>query len=105
MLPTDQLNETIAGWSGARFDVLWQPDDDTALLGRGSRALVMIEDDTTERQLGPGPVVITDQLPSDIEWAIAPVTVPAGTYAACRIGADPLRFLILDEPTDVFGDR
>src|SRR5690625_1955170 len=100
MIPTDDLAGTVAAYVVGGLDVLWQPDPHTTLVGVNDRACVMVEDDSTERALGAGPVLLVDDLSTlslgdGSSWAISPTDVPVGKYAAVDRGGTILRYLDL----------
>ena len=100
MVPTTDLETTVAAYVSSGLTKLWQPDEDTILLGVRDRAVVMVEDDATERGLGCGPVLLVDDLSAlrpaaPDEWAIAPMPVPVGRYGAARRQGTLIRYLDL----------
>ena len=105
MVPTSDLSGSVAAYISGGLEVLWRPDPQTALLGTGQRACVMIEDDATELALGPGPVLLVDDLSSldvgaDKQWVISPMDVPVGRYAAVGQDGAILRYLDLSTCED-----
>lgn len=113
MMPTSDFARTVATYIDNGLEVLWRPDPQTALVGIDDRACVMVEDDPIERGLGPGPVLLVDNLTGDLgdhmPWSIAPLNVPAGRYAAISTGDVALRYLELSKiegavPRIWFGD-
>lgn len=100
MVPTNDLNESVAVHVAGGLTVLWHPDSQTTLLGAGQRACVMVEDDATERDLGPGPVLLVDDLSTyrigdEARWVIPVMNVPVGKYAAISHSGTILRYLDL----------
>lgn len=100
MVPTNDINESVAVHVAAGLTVLWHPDSQTTLLGADQRACVMVEDDSTERDLGPGPVLLVDDLSTyhidnGARWAIPVMNVPVGRYAAVSHAGTILRYLDL----------
>lgn len=99
MHPSSDLQRDAAAWKARGLEVVWQPDASTILLGSGGTASVMVEDNDAEQRLGPGPVFLiasVAEVPEPQEgWAIAPVTVPAGHYAAVNSDGTPVRLLDL----------
>jgi hypothetical protein len=100
MAPTSDLASSVAAYLSGGLEVLWRPDPQTALLGTAQRGCVMIEDDATERALGPGPVLLVDDLSTldvddEKQWAISPINVPVGRYAAVDRAGAVLRYLDL----------
>lgn len=100
MVPTNDINESVAIHVAAGLTVLWHPDSQTTLLGADQRACVMVEDDSTERDLGPGPVLLVDDLSTcridnEARWAIPVMNVPVGRYAAISHAGTILRYLDL----------
>lgn len=114
MVPTNDLADSVSACAAGGLKVYWRPDPRTALLGVNDRACVMVEDDSSERALGPGPVLLVDDvgrisLDDSTAWAISPIKVPVGTYAASKRGGTVLRYLDLsrledDIPRVLFGD-
>lgn len=105
MLPTTDLGESIAAHVAGGLEVLWQPDSHTVLLGANQRACVMVEDDSTERDLGAGPVLLVDdlttfQLGDETRWGIPIMNVPVGRYAAIDQAGTILRYLDLSTCED-----
>ncbi|AZL10475.1 hypothetical protein CXR26_15540 [Brevibacterium aurantiacum] len=114
MVPANDLAGSVAAYLAGGLEVLWRPDSQTTLVGDSDRAYVLVEDDSTERALGPGPVLLVDDL-STIDlgdcnsWAISPMDVPVGRYAAVDRGGTVLRYLDLSAidkriPSIWFGD-
>lgn len=114
MVPTNDLEGSVAAYVEGGLEILWRPDSQTTLVGTNKRAYVMVEDDSSERALGAGPVLLVDDL-SGISlsdrgsWAISPIDVPVGRYAAVNYGRIILRCLDLSTreesiPTVWFGD-
>ena len=100
MAPTTNLSETVAAFVAGGLEILWRPDPQTAIVGANDRAYVMVEDDPSERALGDGPVLLVDDLSTidlgdNSSWAIPPMTVPVGRYAAAECGGTILRYLAL----------
>lgn len=100
MVPTNDINESVAVHVAGGLTVLWHPDSQTTLLGADRRACVMVEDDSTERDLGPGPVLLVDDLSTyhidnGARWAIPVMNVPVGRYAAVSHAGTILRYLDL----------
>lgn|SRR5699024_6662501 len=114
MIPTNDLAGTAAAYVGEGLDILWRPDPQTAIVGAKKRAYVMIEDDPSERALGAGPVLLVDDLSTvslgdTSSWAIPPMNVPVGRYAAVDCDGTILRYLELsmsaeDIPSVWFGN-
>lgn len=114
MVPTHDLEGSVTAYVNGGLEILWRPDSQTTLIGANERAFVMVEDDSSERALGAGPVLLVDDL-SEISlsdhdsWAISPIHVPVGRYAAVNYGRIILRYLDLSTceesiPTVWFGD-
>jgi len=114
MIQTNDLEGSVAAYVGGGLEILWRPDPQSTLIGTNGRAFVMVEDDSSERALGAGPVLLVDDL-SEISlsdhdsWAISPIHVPVGRYAAVNYGRIILRCLDLSTreesiPTVWFGD-
>lgn len=100
MIPTNNLNGSVAAHVAGGLSVLWRPDSNTCLLGTHQRACVMVEDDATERDLGPGPVLLADNLATlvlgrEARWVIQTMNVPVGKYAAIDYSGAVLRYLDL----------
>ena len=114
LVPTDDLASAVSAHVAGGLTVYWRPDPRTALLGVNDRACVMVEDDSSERTLGSGPVLLVDDvtkigLYDDSSWAIPPVDVPVGNYAASNLDGIILRYLDLTRLEDTiprawFGD-
>ena len=114
MVPTDDLAGAVTAHVAGGLNVFWRPDPRTALLGINDRACVMVEDDSSEMALGPGPVLLVDDvtkisLDDATSWTIPPVEVPVGNYAASSSQGIVLRYLDLtrledDVPRAWFGD-
>src|SRR5699024_12543521 len=87
MVPTNDLEGSVAAYVEGGLESLWRPDSQTTLVGTNTRAYVLVEDDSSERALGAGPVLLVDDL-SGISlsdrgsWAISPIDVADGRYAA-----------------------
>lgn len=62
VVPTDDLFDAVSAHVAGGLNVYWRPDPRTALLGVNDRACVMVEDDPAERALGPGPVLLVDDV-------------------------------------------
>lgn len=90
LYPVSDLDTAVQRWHQWDLQVLWWPDDETVILGQpGERlAQVMLENQSTEHRLGPGPVFIVDAVDnfraeqSGLDWLLEPCDVPAGRYAA-----------------------
>lgn len=100
MIPTNDPAGSVAAYVAGGLEVLWRPDPHTTLVGANERACVMVEDDAAERALGSGPVLIVDDLSTislnDVSsWAISPMDVPVGRYAAVDCAGTILRYLDL----------
>lgn len=100
MVPTNDLSESVAAHLAGGLAVLWQPDSHTTLLGANQRACVMVEDDSVERVLGAGPVLLVDDLSTvnlgdETRWVIPVMNVPVGRYAAIDHAGTVLRYLAL----------
>jgi hypothetical protein len=114
MVPADDLSTAVSAHVAGGLKVYWRPDPRTALLGVNDRACVMVEDDSSEIALGPGPVLLVDDvlrisLDNASSWAISPVEVPVGNYAATNRDGNILRYLDLTRlenkiPRTWFGD-
>ena len=114
MVPTTDLSATVAAYVAGGLEILWRPDPQTAIVGANDRAYVMVEDDPSERALGAGPVLLVDDVSTidvgdDSSWAIPPMNVPVGRYAAVDRGGNLLRYLDLSTcaeslPSAWFGD-
>ncbi len=86
----------------------WWPDQRTVLLTPppGSGVPVMLEEDATERTLGPGAVFLVDDVArsyarhrSEWSFAILPCEIPPGRYAACvDRWCNPVRVFDLTNP-------
>lgn len=105
MVPTDDLARAVSAHVAGGLNVYWRPDPRTALLGINDRACVMVEDDPAERALGPGPVLLVDdvtRLSLDVaaSWTISPAEVPVGNYAASNREGTVLRYLDLTKLED-----
>lgn len=105
MVPTDDLAVAVSAHVAGGLNVYWRPDPRSALLGVNDRACVMVEDDPTERALGPGPVLLVDdvtRLSLDVaaSWTISPEEVPVGNYAASNREGTVLRYLDLTKLED-----
>jgi len=105
MVPTDDLAVAVSAHVAGGLNVYWRPDPRSALLGVNDRACVMVEDDPTERALGPGPVLLVDdvtRLSLDVaaSWTISPAEVPVGNYAASNREGTVLRYLDLTKLED-----
>ena len=105
MGPTDDLAVAVSAHVAGGLKVYWRPDPRSALLGVNDRACVMVEDDPTERALGPGPVLLVDdvtRLSLDVaaSWTISPAEVPVGNYAASNREGTVLRYLDLTKLED-----
>ena len=105
MVPTDDLAGAVSAHVSGGLHVYWRPDPRTALLGVNDRACVMVEDDPAERALGPGPVLLVDDvtwfgLDVAASWTISPVVVPVGNYAALSRDGIVLRYLDLTKLQD-----
>lgn len=100
MVPTEDLNHTVAAYINAGLELFWNPDPHTALLGIDGKACVIVEQDPTERALGSGAVLLTEPIsdlgqPGNPRWAVAPMSVPVGQYAARDLGGTVIRYLNL----------
>ncbi|MCU4296650.1 hypothetical protein D3I60_06090 [Brevibacterium permense] len=114
MIPTNDLARTAAPYVGGGLEFLWRPDPQTAIVGANERAFVMIEDDSSERALGAGPVLLVDDvsktgLGGTSSWVIPPMNVPVGKYGAVDCDGTVLRYLDLsmcseDIPSIGFGN-
>ncbi|MGO3021988.1 MAG: hypothetical protein ACTIIH_01960 [Brevibacterium sp.] len=105
MVPTDDLSAAVSAHVAGGLNVYWRPDPRTALLGVNDRACVMVEDDPAERALGPGPVLLVDDvttisLENAASRTISPVEVPVGNYAALSRDGIILRYLDLTKLED-----
>ncbi|WP_432562516.1 hypothetical protein [Kineococcus sp. SYSU DK003] len=103
------LKQALTGFERSGFEVLWQPDRDSALLAApGARtAAVLLEVHDVELELGAGGVYLLDSAEAvdefareheDRDWVVEPCACPLGRYAALRTRAGlPQRFLALDD--------
>src|SRR5699024_6639662 len=98
MVPTNDIEGSVVADDEGGLEILVRRDSQIALVGTNKRAYVMVEADSAERALGAGPVLLVDDL-SGISlsdrgsWAISPIDVPVGRYAAVNCGRTVLRYL------------
>jgi len=100
--PVTNLKQALTGFERSGFEVLWQPDKESALLAApGSRtAAVLLEVHDVELELGAGGVYLLEGVDAfaeehvDRDWVVEPCDSTLGRYAALRTKAAlPQRFL------------
>jgi hypothetical protein len=112
--PVTNLKQALTGFERSGFEVLWQPDRESALLAAPgtTTAAVLLEVHDVELELGAGGVYLlgsadevdafaADQL--DRDWVVEPCDAIFGRYAALRTKAAlPQRFLAPNEAFAAF---